>query len=54
MSAPAVRRCGIWTWTCACRLAGLRDIALAAQTGGVGYYPASDFVHVDIGRVRRW
>jgi uncharacterized protein YcbK (DUF882 family) len=35
-------------------LAGLRDIALAAQAGGVGYYPASDFVHVDVGRVRRW
>lgn len=35
-------------------LAGLRDMALAAQAGGVGYYPASDFVHVDVGRVRRW
>ena len=22
--------------------------------GGVGYYDASDFVHVDTGRVRRW
>jgi uncharacterized protein YcbK (DUF882 family) len=22
--------------------------------GGVGYYPESDFVHVDIGRVRHW
>jgi uncharacterized protein YcbK (DUF882 family) len=22
--------------------------------GGVGYYPTSDFVHVDVGRVRRW
>jgi uncharacterized protein YcbK (DUF882 family) len=22
--------------------------------GGVGYYPSSDFVHVDVGRVRRW
>ncbi|MGC2198263.1 MAG: DUF882 domain-containing protein [Terriglobales bacterium] len=22
--------------------------------GGVGYYAASDFVHVDVGRVRRW
>ena len=35
-------------------LTGLRDIALAARVGGVGYYPASDFVHVDVGRVRRW
>ncbi len=32
----------------------LRDAALAAQVGGVGYYPQSDFVHVDVGRVRRW
>jgi uncharacterized protein YcbK (DUF882 family) len=22
--------------------------------GGVGYYPVSDFVHVDTGRVRTW
>ena len=35
-------------------LTGLRDLALAQQAGGVGYYPASDFVHVDVGRVRRW
>jgi uncharacterized protein YcbK (DUF882 family) len=32
----------------------LRDAALALQRGGVGYYAASDFVHVDVGRVRRW
>jgi uncharacterized protein YcbK (DUF882 family) len=35
-------------------LAALRDIALALRLGGVGYYPASDFVHVDVGRVRFW
>jgi len=28
--------------------------ALAMRGGGVGYYPRSDFVHVDVGRVRRW
>jgi uncharacterized protein YcbK (DUF882 family) len=28
--------------------------ALAMEAGGVGYYPRSDFVHVDVGRVRRW
>jgi uncharacterized protein YcbK (DUF882 family) len=22
--------------------------------GGVGYYPHSDFIHVDTGRVRQW
>lgn len=27
---------------------------LALQAGGVGYYPDSGFVHVDIGRVRAW
>jgi uncharacterized protein YcbK (DUF882 family) len=32
----------------------LRDAALAAARGGVGYYPASNFVHGDTGRVRRW
>ena len=32
----------------------LRDLALALQRGGVGFYPASDFVHVDTGRVRHW
>ncbi len=32
----------------------LRDLAVALQRGGVGFYPASDFVHVDTGRVRRW
>jgi uncharacterized protein YcbK (DUF882 family) len=32
----------------------LRDAALALKIGGVGFYPSSNFVHVDIGRVRRW
>jgi uncharacterized protein YcbK (DUF882 family) len=32
----------------------LRDIALGFARGGVGFYEASDFVHVDTGRVRRW
>jgi uncharacterized protein YcbK (DUF882 family) len=32
----------------------LRDAALALHQGGVGFYPKSAFVHVDVGRVRRW
>jgi uncharacterized protein YcbK (DUF882 family) len=41
------------------RLPGLklRDLYKAAvdlRAGGVGIYPASDFVHVDVGRVRIW
>jgi uncharacterized protein YcbK (DUF882 family) len=32
----------------------LRDAALALRRGGVGYYAQSNFVHVDVGRVRRW
>ena len=32
----------------------LRDIARSLQLGGVGYYPTSDFVHLDTGRVRFW
>lgn len=35
-------------------LAGVRDAAWALQRGGVGYYAGSNFVHIDIGRVRRW
>ena len=35
-------------------LAQLRQIAVDLNRGGVGFYPSSDFVHVDIGRVRRW
>ena len=32
----------------------LRDVALSLEEGGVGYYPRSQFVHVDVGPVRRW
>ena len=32
----------------------LRDAALELGRGGVGYYGDSDFIHVDVGRVRRW
>jgi len=34
--------------------AELRKAALALHRGGVGFYPKSQFVHVDVGRVRRW
>lgn len=36
------------------RASAVRDAALALHRGGVGYYRNSDFVHVDVGRVRRW
>lgn len=32
----------------------LRNAALALGAGGVGYYPVSQFVHVDVGPVREW
>jgi uncharacterized protein YcbK (DUF882 family) len=32
----------------------LRKAALSLHRGGVGYYPHSDFIHVDVGRVRQW
>lgn len=35
-------------------LSRLRDAAVALGAGGVGYYPVSNFVHVDTGRVRQW
>jgi len=49
MSAKAIdiRLPGIGT-------AALRDAALALKRGGVGYYAASNFIHVDVGPVRRW
>lgn len=34
--------------------ARLRDAAIAMKRGGVGYYPDSDFVHIDTGAVRTW
>ncbi len=35
-------------------LANLHKAALAVGAGGVGFYPVSNFVHVDTGRVRQW
>jgi uncharacterized protein YcbK (DUF882 family) len=32
----------------------LRKAALGLARGGVGYYPHSDFIHLDVGRVRQW
>lgn len=36
------------------RTVELRDTAIGMQRGGVGYYPKSDFVHMDTGPVRTW
>lgn len=35
-------------------LAQLRKAAMSMRAGGVGYYPSSQFVHMDTGRVRYW
>ncbi|MER2519560.1 MAG: DUF882 domain-containing protein [Bdellovibrionales bacterium] len=32
----------------------LHNVALALRRGGVGYYPESQFVHIDVGPVRKW
>lgn len=32
----------------------LRDAAISLKKGGVGYYPKSQFVHIDTGPVRSW
>lgn len=32
----------------------VRKAALALKSGGVGYYPKSGFIHLDVGRVRQW
>ena len=36
------------------KLADLRRAALSLRRGGVGYYPRSNFIHVDTARVRFW
>lgn len=36
------------------KLADLHRAARSLRIGGVGYYPSSNFVHVDTGRVRYW
>jgi uncharacterized protein YcbK (DUF882 family) len=35
-------------------LAELRRVGRTLRLGGVGYYPKSAFVHLDVGRVRFW
>ena len=35
-------------------LGTLRSASLSLRAGGVGFYPKSNFVHVDTGRVRAW
>ncbi len=37
-----------------CELSLLYSVAKDSRGGGVGYYPRSDFIHIDIGRVRYW
>jgi uncharacterized protein YcbK (DUF882 family) len=34
--------------------ARVRNAALSLNEGGVGYYPTSHFVHVDVGAIRTW
>jgi uncharacterized protein YcbK (DUF882 family) len=34
--------------------AKIRDAALSLNEGGVGYYPTTRFVHVDVGAIRTW
>ena len=36
------------------QLANIRKAALKMRAGGVGYYPRSNFVHIDTGPVRNW
>ncbi|CAE6906643.1 DUF882 domain-containing protein [Vibrio sp. B1FLJ16] len=36
------------------KLSTVREAALSLKAGGVGYYPSSNFVHIDTGPVRSW
>lgn len=35
-------------------LSAVRWVAASLKGGGVGYYPRSNFIHIDTGRVRYW
>lgn len=37
-----------------CELSNLCKTAINLKLGGVGYYPESNFVHVDVGHIRKW
>lgn len=37
-----------------CSSAAIKKYALKLRAGGVGYYPAQGFTHLDVGRVRYW
>ncbi|MGB5804643.1 MAG: DUF882 domain-containing protein [Vibrio anguillarum] len=36
------------------QLSQVREAAIELGAGGVGYYPSSDFVHIDTGPIRHW
>jgi uncharacterized protein YcbK (DUF882 family) len=36
------------------RLSEVRQVAMVQKSGGVGYYPQSNFVHIDVGTIRYW
>ncbi len=36
------------------KLEAVRDAAIELKRGGVGYYPASGFIHLDVGPTRSW
>ena len=35
-------------------LSGIRRVAMKMKAGGIGYYPRSKFLHIDVGEVRYW
>lgn len=35
-------------------LTAVHKVAMSMRAGGVGYYPSSDFIHVNTGKVRYW
>jgi hypothetical protein len=52
--APAVSAAPQAPETPTSDLATVRTAALRLRGGGVGFYPDSQFVHLDTGRIRSW
>ena len=45
---------GTWRMDVSTQVRSIAQVARALESGGVGYYPRRNFVHIDVGDVRTW